>query len=77
MAIKGGTMDDCTLGVQNQTRIGNIEKKMDEFGEAINDIRDRLLGRPSWIITVLFAMMSSTVVGLLMKVVAMTPTAVP
>ena len=42
----------------NERRIALLEK-------AIIEIRDRLLGRPSWMVTVVVTVLSSAVIGLL------------
>ena len=55
----------CPMGIENRARIKSLEKDMGEVKEAITDMRDRLLGRPSWIVLFMFTAMSSTIVGLL------------
>lgn len=63
--------ENCTLGIQNQTRIDNLERMameaksaQNELWDAITDIRDRLLGRPSWTVVMLLTAMSSALVGM-------------
>ncbi|MCE5185038.1 MAG: hypothetical protein LLF76_02810 [Planctomycetaceae bacterium] len=63
-------MNDCTLGVKNQARIDNLEKGWDEMKDAITEIRDSLLGRPSWVVVFMFSAMSSIIVGLAMALIA-------
>ena len=54
----------CPMGIENRQRIVGLEQDVSEVKAAINDIRDRLLGRPSWIVLFLFTIMSSAIVGL-------------
>ena len=62
---------NCPIGVENKVRIVSLERRINVVEEAIVQIRDTLLGRPSWL--VLFAMtgMSSAIVGLLIKLATM------
>lgn len=58
--------DQCPHGVKHEAQIQEIVRRMSVVEEAIVEIRDRLLGRPSWIVvsalTTLFALSSSLVV---------------
>lgn len=56
----------CPHGIKNEGRILALENDMSEVKVAITDIRDRLLGRPSWVVLAFFTAMSSTIVGLLL-----------
>ncbi len=58
-------VENCPLGIENKTRIDGMESDIIETKVAINDIRDKLLGRPSWVVLFLFTLMSSAIVGLL------------
>ena len=60
--------DDCALGAENRANIAGLQKGLDDFRcemrKAIKEIRDTLLGRPSWTICFLFTGMSSLIVAL-------------
>lgn len=71
----------CVKGAQNDARITAIEnlvkrdeleydKKFTDFGKTLGDIRDRLLGRPSWAVTVILTVLTSTCVGLIVNILA-------
>ena len=77
-------MDDiknCPLGIENRTRLVNIdreiveiksshEKDKNELFNIIKEIRDKLLGRPSWLVLIVFSTMSSALVGLLLLIMS-------
>ena len=42
----------CTLGTQNKTDIANLKEDVDEMRSDIKEIKDKLLSRPSWFVTV-------------------------
>ena len=60
---------DCAVGIENKTRIDNMEKDISQITLAINDIRDKLLGRPSWVVLFLLSGMSSAIVGLIIMLI--------
>ncbi len=55
--------DSCILGVKNEGRIVAIEDAISEMKTSIGQIRDKLLGRPSWVVLFLFTGMSSLLVA--------------
>ena len=55
--------DSCILGVKNEGRIVAIEDDISEMKTSIGQIRDKLLGRPSWVVLFLFTGMSSLLVA--------------
>ena len=55
--------DLCILGVKNEGRIVAIEDNIVEMKTSIGQIRDKLLGRPSWVVLFLFTGMSSSLVA--------------
>lgn len=67
--MSNGTAEDqqvsCVLGMQNKTRLDNMEKQIGVVFGAIEDIRDKLLGRPTWIVLFALGGMSSLSVGLI------------
>ncbi len=54
----------CPMGIENKTRIDSMEKDISQITLAINDIRDKLLGRPSWVVLFILSTMSSAIVGM-------------
>jgi len=58
-------MEKCTQGEVNSTKIMSMEKRMGNVETAITDIRDRLLGRPTWIVTFALTALTSICVGLM------------
>ena len=51
-------MEQCTKGVKNEQRIVALERDMGEIKDAVSDMRDGLLSRPSWVITVIITILS-------------------
>ena len=68
--------EDCVQGAENKQKIIALENKMDndikpqikELFDAVTSIKDTLLQRPSWAVTVIITLLSSTCVGLLVLV---------
>ena len=56
-------VDSGILGVKNEGRIVAIEDDISEMKTSIAQIRDKSLGRPSWIVLFLFTGMSSLLVA--------------
>lgn len=58
-------MDECTKGVKNEQRIVALERDMGDVRSDVREIKDRLLGRPTWtttaIITILTAISCSSI----------------
>ena len=68
-------MEGCVQGTQNETKIDNLDKEVTEMKtnyakdrtelfDIINEIKEKLLGRPSWLILLVMSAMSSALVGL-------------
>lgn len=68
-------MDGCVLGAENKTKIESMNREVTEMKisyakdkkelfEIINEIKEKLLGRPSWLILFIMSAMSSALVGL-------------
>ncbi len=55
--------DECILGVKNEQKIKNLEGNMNEMKVSIIEIRDKLLGRPSWQVLFFLTGMSSLLVA--------------
>lgn len=62
---------ECVLGATNFQRINSLEKRAEKFETAITEIRDRLLGRPSWAVLIIITAMSSLIVGLILALLNM------
>jgi len=61
--------EGCVKGTKNEQRIVSLERDMSDIKNDIKDIKDRLLGRPTWVVTCLITILSSTCVGLLIMVI--------
>ncbi len=59
----------CVMGVKNETRIESLENDFSEIKSDVKEIKDKLLKRPSWFVTILLTAMSSTIVFLIMELV--------
>jgi hypothetical protein len=59
----------CPLGIRHESEIIDIVRRTDLLERAVLEIRDKLLGRPSWIVMMamsfLFAVCSSMTVWIL------------
>ena len=55
----------CILGVQNKEKIIALERDMSEMKTGIHEIRDKLLGRPTWKVTMAFTSMVTVIAVLL------------
>lgn len=71
-------MVECAKGTQNAEKIIALEKRADtndkdhhNFTETIKDIRDRLLGRPTWSVVFLMMALSSLCCSLIVRIVSM------
>jgi len=58
-------MEKCAWGTKNEQRIVALERDMGEVKQDIRDIKEDLLGRPTWAITVIITFLSSLSVGLI------------
>ena len=63
-------MADCIQGIENREkiialdkRITSMEDSMNVMAKDIKEIRERLLGRPSWAVCVIITLLSSLTVG--------------
>ena len=72
-------MTECATGVENKTRLNSIDREIVEMKEnhkkdtetlfaLIKEIRDELLGRPSWLALFIMSAISSALVGLLIVI---------
>lgn len=57
----------CVLGATNETRIGKLEEQFEKMATDIKEIKDKLLGRPTWFVTIAFTAMASIIVFLIME----------
>lgn len=51
--------NDCPTGAKNSTKIEDLQRRMGVVEQGILEIRDNLLGRPSWVVTTIIAFLSS------------------
>jgi len=51
--------NSCPLGVKHEEQIKELKLCYIEVAKDVKDIKERLLGRPSWIITVVIAFLST------------------
>lgn len=58
------TEQQCVLGATNETRVTELEKKMDVILEELSEIKEKLLGRPTWLVLFIFTAMASTIASL-------------
>lgn len=63
-------MADCTQGIENrekiialEDRVSRIEKWLGVMSADIKQIRESLLGRPSWAVCVIITILASLTVG--------------
>ncbi len=70
-------MSECVKGAKNEARVKALEDRANKndiehvsFVKAIEDIRDRLLGRPAWNVVLLLTALCSLCTGLLVKMLA-------
>jgi len=63
--------ENCVRGTENEQRIIALERDISEVKKDIRDIKDTLLGRPTWIITFLLGGSWSFTVGLLVAFLKM------
>ncbi len=66
-------MDDpangrCPVGVENATRITDHERRLEILENAIFEIRDKLLQRPSWFVSLAITALATCVVGLVIYI---------
>jgi len=52
-------MDKCVKGTENEQRIISLERDVGEIKKDIRDMKDGLLKRPSWAITVIITLLTS------------------
>jgi len=57
--------ENCVKGTENEQRIIALERDMSEVRKDIRDIKETLLGRPTWLVTFLLGGSWSLAVGLL------------
>ena len=52
-------MEGCVKGTENEQRIIALERDMSELKEGVNDIKNGLLKRPSWSVTVIITILTA------------------
>jgi len=61
--------DTCQHHSGHATQLAEHERRIRSVEYAVLDIRDRLLGRPSWVVVALITLLTSSTVGLLVAVI--------
>lgn len=59
----------CTEHSGLDARISTVERETSEIKKAILEMRNTLLGRPSWFVCFMFTAMSSMIIGLAIALV--------
>lgn len=67
------TTKTCALHSGVEERLGDHDRRLTVTEHAILDIRDKLLGRPSWSVCVIITFLCSTVVGLAVALLTRNP----
>ena len=52
--------DNCVLGTKNETKIKDVERRMGIVEQAVLDIREKLIGRPSWTVVFIITTLTSS-----------------
>lgn len=52
-------MENCPKGIENEQRIIALERDMGEIKKDIREIKDKLLGRPTWAVTIIITLLST------------------
>ncbi|HUU35459.1 MAG TPA: hypothetical protein VMW48_15445 [Vicinamibacterales bacterium] len=67
----------CAQGVEHTTRIKDLERRMNTVEEAVFEIRDRLLGRPSWFVSLVITALVTACVGMGIYILKGRPASAP
>jgi hypothetical protein len=59
---------NCSFGLVNRTRLETVEKQVSTIFGDLKEIKEKLLGRPTWIVCFLLSAMLSIIVALLVFV---------
>jgi len=72
----GSEVDHCTLGIENKTKITDLERRMDGCELAQKDtrtdiakLRDDLTKRPQWVVLIVITILMSISTGLIVRAV--------
>lgn len=70
--VKGAQIEGRVIALENQIKKDELDcdKKFEALFRAVGDIRDHLIGRPSWPIVFILTMLSSICVGLAVKLIS-------
>ena len=49
----------CPFGMVLENRVSTLERERSEDREILHEIRDKLLGRPSWVICIIITILTS------------------
>ena len=67
----------CPQGVEHTTRINDLERRMDTVEAAVFEIRDRLLARPSWLVSLVITALVTACVGMGIYILKGRPASAP
>ena len=67
----------CAQGVEHTTRINDLERRMDTVEAAVFEIRDRLLARPSWLVSLVITTLVTACVGMGIYILKGRPASAP
>lgn len=51
--------EQCAKGVSNEQRIIALERDMGDVRKDVREIKDRLLGRPTWAVTTIITILTA------------------
>lgn len=57
--IMSGGFENCPLGVKHEAEIQALKEASSIVAKDVKDIKERLLARPSWVITVIISLLST------------------
>jgi len=61
---------DCSQGKVNASNIGHLTDRVKGLEDAVLEIRENLLQRPSWAVSITITVLTGLCVGLIMKIVS-------
>lgn len=57
--MSGINFEECPLGVKHEAEISAMKCDIGTMAKDIKDMKERLLGRPSWVVTVIISLLST------------------
>ena len=62
--------EDCPIGIKHTEEVKSLEERIHKLEDAIIDIRDNLIHRPSWVSTTIIAFFSTLAFSMLTLVLS-------